>query len=97
MSVWWDDDAQRYRSSLVYKVFYVWTWPLTGWVMRHCLRPEQAHWFAIHVAIRFVAVVDRLWQRCFVLPAVVLFFLGLRLLLFLPGFHCTPPADKEET
>ena len=94
MSTWWDADRQKYRSSLVYKIFYVWTWPLTRWVLHHCLTPEQAHWFAIHVAIRTVGRIDRVWGWC-VLLAVLPFLLIVRLLLFLPWFTCEPKDSSQ--
>lgn len=83
MSQWWDEDAGRYRSTLVYKIFYVWGWPMIRAVMFR-LPPETAH----HTAIRGLLVVgwiDRVW-RVMVLVAVVSLVLLLRLLAFLPGF-----------
>ena len=60
--MWWDQDAGRYRTSLPYKVFYVWTWPLSRWLMFHCMSSERAHQFGICVAIPLVARIDRAYE-----------------------------------
>lgn len=84
MSTWYDHDAERYRSSLPHKFFYVWTWPITRWVMHHCMPPEAAHYAAIHLAIPFVGFVDRWWSRAVsalvVWPAVLCLVLLCRLM-----------------
>lgn len=84
MSQWWDHDAGRYRTSLVYKIFYVWGWPFIRWAMFK-LPSERAH----HLAIRsfaIVGIIDRVWQFI-VTVAVVVVLVGLRLLMFIPGFR----------
>lgn len=91
MSMWWDDDARKYRSTLVYKVFYVWGWPAIRFVLHNCMKPEQAHRLALHFGIRFVGRIDKLWCWGIVFPAALIAFAILRILLFIPGFHCTPP------
>lgn len=89
MSTWWDDDKQRYRSSLPYKVFYVWGWPVISFGMRF-MRPETAHVFSLHVGIPFVGAIDRVWEAMklvVVVPIIVLILLVAKL----PGFKCKPP------
>ena len=88
MSTWWDPRARKYRSSLVYKVLYVWTWPVSRWVLHH-MPAEAAH----HLAIRAIPVADwigRAWGWC-VLLAVLPFLAIVRLLLFLPWFTWEEP------
>jgi hypothetical protein len=78
MSVWWDDRAEKERSTLVYKVFYVWLWPIERWALFHCMSSERAHWFGIHVAMPTVALIDVIW-RGLVLAGVVPLLLLMRL------------------
>lgn len=94
MSCWWDDDAQRYRSSLPYKIFYVWGWPVARWIMFNCMSKEFAHVFAIKFALPLIGRLDRWYYRLLVVPSIVVLLVVIRLLCFLPGFHCTPPAPE---
>lgn len=89
MSVWWDDNAQKYRTSLVYKIFYVWGWPALRWIMYNCMKPETAHVFALHFGIPFVGRLDRVWSAIAAAPLCALILL-LRLLAFLPGCSWEP-------
>lgn len=95
MSVWWDERAGKYRSTLPYKLFYVWGWPVVRWVLFHCMSSERAHLFALR-AIPFAAWIDRQWQRLVLAGAIVL-LLAIRLLLFLPGFRFESTERKELT
>lgn len=73
MSMWWDAHAGRYRTSLPpHKFFYVWTWPVSRWVLHHCMPAETAHYCAIHVAMPFAGFVDRLWVRVVYAAALLL-------------------------
>lgn len=96
MSVWWDTDTQKYRSTLVHKVFYVWGWPVLRWTLFRCVSGEQAHWLAIHVGIRLVDRIERIWTWSIVFPAAVVFLIVLRLLLFIPGFYMSRPNTTEK-
>jgi hypothetical protein len=98
VSVWWDNNTKKYHSSLVHKVFYVWCWPVFQWFLYNCLKPEQAHWLAIHVAIPTVGRIDRIWSGlvtgsllALLIPLAVI----IRLLLFLPWFTYTLPPDED--
>lgn len=94
MSMWWDDDAGRYRTSLPYKVFYVWLWPLERMVMYHCLKPAQAHWFGVHIVLPWVYRIDRAWEigkTALIVPLIV----GVWLLTFLPWFTCDAPDEEQ--
>lgn len=96
MSTWWDDDAKRYQSTFVYKVFYVWGWPVARWVMYNCMSSERAHTFALHWAIPIIGRIDRVWTfMVTVLAFVVLLLLMLviRLLILLPWFTFEAPRD----
>ena len=90
MTIWYDSAARRERSTLVYKVFYVWGWPAIRWLMFHGMKCEQAHWFALHIGVRVVDAIDRVW-RGIVLVAALLALLMIRALLLLPGFRFEGP------
>lgn len=62
MSTWYDERAGRYRESVPFKFFYRWTWPVTRWLMFHCMTSEAANWFGIHVAIPTVHRIDQVWS-----------------------------------
>lgn len=99
MSTWWDASAEKYRSTLVYKVFYVWGWPPARWVLWNCMKPEQAHYFAIHWAIPIVGRIDQVWRFITSILALVLLLpliVVIRLLTLLPWFTCEAPADIAE-
>jgi hypothetical protein len=59
--IWWDDTAQRHRSTLPHKIFYVWGWPFFRFFLHRCMTPEMAHWIAIHVAINTIDRIERAW------------------------------------
>ena len=84
MTQWWDSNQKKYKTSLVDKVFYVWSWPLIRWVM-YRLPEETAH----HLAIRGIWLVGKLDDLYYLAMAPIMFvlILGLRLLSFLPGFR----------
>lgn len=86
MSTWWDEDKRRYRSTLTHKVFYVWGWPVLRWIMFNTMKPQQAHYLAIHFGIPCIHYIDLLVQKIMLVLAF-LAILGLFLLSFLPGFH----------
>ena len=58
--IWWDQRAQRYRSSLPYKVFYVGSWQILRWVLFRLL-PEIAHYLAIR-GIWLEDEIERIWD-----------------------------------
>lgn len=95
MSVWWDDDAKKYRSTLPCKVFYVWGWPAIRWLLHNAMSEEQAHWFGIHVGIRLVSAVDKAWRWGIVTPLVVVLLTLFRLLTLLPGFTWTAEEGNQ--
>jgi hypothetical protein len=71
MSEWWDEHAGRYRTSLPYKVFYAWGWPLIRRAMFAIPDRDLAH----HVGIRGIWLVDRVeraWQGLVLVSALVL-------------------------
>lgn len=92
MTMWYDDRTKRYKTSLPYKVFYIWGWPLERWVMFNCMTSEFAHWFTIHVAIPFVGKVDRIWERVVTIMAVIA-LIFIVLLSLLPGFSLEGPKE----
>lgn len=107
MSTWWDNDAKKHRSTLVYKVFYVWGWPAARWIMFNCISSERAHTFAVHWAIPIIYRIDRVWcfaSSIFWLAVLLPLIVVIRLLTLLPGFTCeipeedapAAPARKEE-
>lgn len=97
MSCWWDDNAQRHRSTLIYKVFYVWGWPVIRWVMFRCMSSERAHVFAVHYGIRWIGWLDEAWTWGIAVPCVLIGIAGLRLLAFLPGCRWCPVGDVANT
>lgn len=96
MSSWWDADAKKYRTTLVYKIFYVWGWSFIRWIMFNFMSSERAHVFAIRFGIPMIGLLDKIWIYGFVTPVAFVFLLVVRLLLFIPGFHCTPPDSKDK-
>lgn len=95
MSMWWDGDAKKYRSSLVAKIAYGrWTWPVWRWLM-HKLPGDTVEDLKIPL-IRFVGRIDEVW--CFITAAVLLSaLLVIRLLTMLPWFTCDPTtSDRGE-
>lgn len=93
MSSWYDEHAGKTRTSLPYKIFYVWLWPLERWVMFNCMTSEFAHWFALHVAIPFVGKIDRIWGRIAAATAFVAIVV-IALLSLLPGFRLEKPEEE---
>ena len=85
MSHWWDDDKKKYRFSVTHYVVNVWLWPVERWLIYHLMKPEQAHWFAIHIAIPVVHVIDRIEGviRAIIIVPIILLLYALS---FLPGF-----------
>jgi hypothetical protein len=80
MSLWWDDDAKKYRSSLIAKLAYgQWTWPVWRWFV-HKLPGDVVEDLKIPM-IRFVGTVDKIWQRAVVVPVAIALLLIVRLLL----------------
>jgi hypothetical protein len=94
--MWWDDHAKKYRRSLIYKIFYVWFWPVIRWVLYNCMQPETAHVFAIHWAIPIVGRIQRIYSFVVVLPLVIIFLTVIRLLCLLPWFTFEPPGDEDD-
>lgn len=94
MGHWWDEDAGKYRFSLTHRVLNVWLWPIERWCMQNLMSEEQAHWFAIHVAIPVVHRINQIemWIRAGIIIPIVIF---LYLLSFLPGCSWRPPVDKQ--
>lgn len=99
MSMWWDADAKKYRSTLVHKVFYVWGWRVSRWTMFNCMSSERAHWFAVHVGLPLVYRIDRAWVWAttwfFWVPVVFVLAAMIRLLTMLPWFTCDPAASDR--
>lgn len=101
MTSWWDGRRGRYRYSIPYKFFYVWTWPATRWVM-HSLPEEAAHRLAVR-GIWWVDQIDSVWcwaaratRILFAVTVLIPILLVLRLLLLVPGFRCEAPAEERE-
>jgi hypothetical protein len=95
MSVWWDEHAQKERSTLVYKIFYVWGWPVARWLMFSFMSSEGAHRFAIHWAIPVIGRIDRVWclfVTIFTLPLLIVVWL----LCLLPWFTCDPSEQAPD-
>ena len=96
MSHWWDEDKGKYRFSLTHYVLNVWLWPVERWFIWNCMKPEQAHWFAIHIAIPVVHRINQI--EMFVRVAVIIpIVLLLYALSFLPGFSWNAPPSEELT
>jgi hypothetical protein len=92
LAIWYDERADKYRSSFPFKIFYGWSWRIIRWFIWNCMKPEQAHWFAIHLAIPVVGRIERCWQWLMAIPVLVLIGL-LRLIALLPGFSWEPDPD----
>jgi hypothetical protein len=85
VSEWWDESNQRYRTNLVYKFFYVWTWPITRLMLFRFMSSERAHVFATHYGLPAIGLIDRVYEAAKTV-LIVLAIIGLRLIAFLPGF-----------
>ena len=59
MSEWYGPAVGRYRTSLVYKVFYIWGWPAIRWAMFR-MDSERAHHIGI-LGLRIVGGIDTAW------------------------------------
>ena len=88
--MWWDDAAQKYRSSFIGHLAYGrWTWPVWRWFMQR-LPGDVADDLKMPL-IRFVGTLDKMWRWVIVFPIAVVLLVILRLLLFIPGFRCGEP------
>lgn len=87
MSIWYDSDAKRYRSSLLHKIFYKYGWKPIRKIM-FLLPSEFAHHRGIE-SIYIVYKLDRIYQflKLLVIIPILLFLL---LLSHLPGFTLIP-------
>lgn len=88
--VWWDTNAERYRSTLVHKIFYVWGWAFIRYVL-FLLPSETAQHLAIK-GIRLVEWIERIWGAI-VLGVVILALLLIWAMTLLPWFTCEPTND----
>jgi len=93
MSMWWDDDAKKYRSSFIAKLAYGrYTWPVWRWFM-HKLPGDVVEDLKMPM-IWFVGTMDKVWRWVVVFPVAVVLLFSVRLLLFIPGFRCVQPKAK---
>ncbi len=83
MSMWYDTHSRKYKTSLIHKFFYVYTWPLTKKIM-FLVPSEFAHHQAIK-GIRLIHNIDKIWSYIILIP-IVIFLFFLHLLSFLPFF-----------
>lgn len=90
MSMWWDESSGRFRTTWIYKIFYVWTWPITRRILFWMPR-EVAHHFAMN-SLGVIAALDWIWQF-FLLCLITPLMLAIRLLCLTPWFTFTIPED----
>jgi membrane-anchored glycerophosphoryl diester phosphodiesterase (GDPDase) len=81
--MWYDEKSQKYKTSLIHKFFYVYTWPITKKLM-FLLPSEFAHHRAIN-GIGLIYKIDKICSYIITIP-IIIFILSLRLLSFLPSF-----------
>ena len=91
MSMWWDENKQKYKTSLIYKIFYQWIWPVTRFFLFK-INPETAHHFGI-ISISIIYKIEQIYQYLIAIPLILILIL-IRLISFLPGFTWKIP-DSE--